>query len=203
MLQNPDGDDRRFYESYDAFLKSRYIKSNLLSVNPGEVVCSQEEDDVLAAILGSGVAVAVYDLELKLGALVYVLLDPEIIGAFPHLDDVDPDLMQDACEPLERCIIEMKQKGAGKNRIRIRLFGGSSLPDDPDDKGTKTHIFVKQYLERKGLNIVNEDLSGPFLRHLHFFPASGRAIRRNLRRDSDYDAMQRIEAEFISHKNNQ
>ncbi len=195
-LGTHDGDERRKQESHVSYFDSRF-DSKPLGVNPGEVVCSDSKDDILAVTLGSGVAMAVYDLAAGLGALSYVLIPQDVIRAFPHFRKADAGVLERACAPLHQCLAEMKKGGAGKERIRIRLFGGTTLPGDEEDAGTKNYIFVKEYLTRKGLPVMSEDLSGPYMRRLYFFPVSGRAVRCMLRRQDDYETVHKMETAFL------
>jgi chemotaxis protein CheD len=89
----------------------------------------------------------------------------------------------------------MKQHGAAKGRISIRMMGAASMPYARPDTGTRNSVFVREFVHRKNLNILNEDLGGNYIRRVHFFPATGRCVRRVLRRAPDYALMQDVEAE--------
>jgi len=195
--ENQKGHERRAHPDHEAYFNAQFDAEPLI-VQPGDAVTTGGAGDMLVATLGSGVAMAIYDPDLKLGSLAYVLAGRDAINAFPNFEKGDTSIPEKACEPLQRCIMEMKQKGAGKGRIRIRLFGGTSLPGDKDDMGTKNYIFVKEYLLRKGLAVVREDLLGTYICRLHFFPTTGRAVRRMLRRDSDFEEMRKMEAGFMA-----
>ena len=65
-----------------------------------------------------------------------------------------------------------------------------------DDAGTKNYIFVREYIARKGLGILNEDLGGTYVRRVHFFPATGRTVRMVLRRASDFAAILALEKQL-------
>jgi len=55
---------------------------------------------------------------------------------------------------------------------------------------------VREYLTRKGLSIMNEDLGGHYVRRVHFFPTTGRSVRWMLRRDHDYEDVLSEEMRF-------
>jgi chemotaxis protein CheD len=149
---------------------------------------------MFVATVGSGVIATMYDTELKIGAMCYILIPQELLQSFPHFEKVDSKLSSLAIKPLDNCIAEMKKRGAGKHRIQMRLIGGSKIPDVPGvDTGTKNYIFVREYISRKGLSILNEDLGGKYVRRVHFFPTTGRAVRMVLRRAADFAAIATIE----------
>lgn len=186
--------ERRKIEDTDKYFNSLFGALPVY-VMPGEVRCSDSDEEMFVSMLGSGVAVTFFDKDLKIGAACYTLLPDHVIEAFPYYCDAEEKVLDETCKPIFNCINELKKLGVGKNRLRIRLFGGTTLPGDAQDRGTKNFIFVREYLARKGLPVMNEDLGGPYLRRLHFFPSSGRAVRRMLRRQEDYALLRGIESE--------
>lgn len=188
-------DDRRIATDHDAYFNAQFGASPVY-VEPGEFVCGEDIDRMLVATIGTGVAVTIHDKDLHIGGLAYLLIPDSVLQSFPNIDEKADQDLRKAFKPLDDCINKMKQMGAGKNRIRIRVMGGTSYNDDTMDRGTKNYIIVKERLARKGLVIMSEDLSGPYVRRIHFFPTSGRAVRRVLRRDSDYAAMHEDELKY-------
>lgn len=189
--RSPIDPDTYFNSQFDA--KPVYLQ-------PGQVLCGDAGGTMYVAVVGSGVLVTMHDTELKLGAVCYVLVPRPLLEAFPYFDKADPKLTKKAIAPLEECIAEMKKRGAGKHRIQLRLIGGGALPGQGKlDAGTKNYIFVREYITRRGLSIINEDLGGSYVRRVHFFPSTGRAVRLFLRRDADFAAMQSAE-ETIQNK---
>jgi chemotaxis protein CheD len=166
-------------------------------LEPGQIVCSAAENEMYVARVGSGVLVTMHDTELKIGAMSYVLIPQGLLESFPYFEKADAKLRALATKPIEACIAEMKHKGAGKHRIQMRLIGGGAMPGQGKlDVGTKNYIFVREYIARKGLSILNEDLGGAYVRRVHFFPSTGRAVRMMMRRASDFAAVQGVEEKF-------
>ena len=195
-LQTPETHcERRITRDHDAYFNAQFDAMPVY-VEPGDSTCTERKDEMLVATVASGVLLAIYDPELKLGALGYVLLPDIILENFPFLDQADKDLVDKAFEPIEDCIGELKRRGAAKNRIRIRLFGGVIRQGDPEDRGLKNSVFVQEYLFRKGLPVFNADIGGPHIRRVHFFPFTGRAVRRLLKRQDDLAEVQALERDF-------
>ncbi|MEZ5814199.1 MAG: hypothetical protein R3E13_05670 [Alphaproteobacteria bacterium] len=189
------GGERRVTPDSDVYFNAQF-NAKPIYVQPGRTGYGQREDEMLVASVGAGMLLSVYDQELKMGALGYVLLPEPVLDCFPFVDRADPVLVAKAFEPLEGCIGEMKKHGAGKARLMTRLFGGAVCDDDPDERGLKNMVFVKEYLCRQGLNISNADIGGPFMRRVHFFPATGRVVRRLLKRQEDFDIVRAAEGEY-------
>ena len=189
------GEDRRKVSDLDKFFNMEY-QAKPLYLEPGQTIWSEGIDNMVVATVGSGVVVSICDTELQMGVLGYVLVPDALLEAFPYFDKADPKLLRRAFEPIEESVGHMKRHGAGKNRIRMRLIGGATLPGDTRDAGTKNYVFTREYITRKGLSILNEDLGGQSVRRVHFFPGSGRCVRRMLKRDSDYAMIKDVEQEY-------
>ena len=189
--------ERRVVGDHDSYFNNASdADAEALYLEPGQILFGDQNNQMIVATLGAGVLISVYDVDMHFGACGYVLLPDQVLNCFPHFDKADPKLLEASFKPIEDCIGAMKRKGAGKNRIRIRLNGGAQIQGDPDDKGTKIYVFVREYLTRKGLTIMNEDLGGHYVRRVHFFPTTGRSVRWMLRRDHDYEDILSTEAAF-------
>lgn len=189
------GEDRRKNKNAEEYFNAQFEASPTY-VQPGEVVCTDREDEMLVSTVGAGVLLSCYDQELKLGLMSYIVLPTGVLDTFPFLDKADQTLVKKAFQPLEDAIQQMQNRGAAKNRLRIRLFGGVIREDDEADRGLKNTVFVQEYLFRKGLQVFNADVGGPFIRRVHFFPTTGRAVRRLLKRADDYAQMDKLEYDF-------
>lgn len=181
--------DAYFNSASDSDAKALYLE-------PGSIKFGDQNDEMIVATVGAGVLVSIYDVDMRFGACGYFLLPDDILERFPNFDDADPSILQKAFEPIEECIGVMKKNGANKNRIRIRLNGGAQINTDPIDKGTKNYVFVREYLTRKGLPIMNEDMGGQYVRRVHFFPTTGRSVRWMLKRQHDFEDILSAESSF-------
>lgn len=194
MDETPLDEERRSTDS-EAYFNAQF-EADPVYIEPGGTSCSDQNDKMLVATVGSGVLLTCYDQELGLGLMSYIVLPEAILETFPYIEKADPDLVKQAFKPLDEAIGEMKSRGAGKNRIRIRLFGGVIRGGDASDRGLKNTVFVQEYLFRKGLQVFNADIGGPFIRRVHFFPTSGRAVRRLLKREEDFRDAAQLETNF-------
>ncbi len=187
--------DRRAQQDTEKYFNGQFDAAPRL-IEPGQVLCSGDAGEMFVATVGSGVLVTVHDTGLKIGAMGYVLIPPVLLDAFPFFSRVDKKWMDMAAKPMEDCIAEMKRRGAGKHRLQVRLIGGAMMPGQVrcEDAGTKNFIFVREYIARKGLSVLNEDLGGPYVRRVHYFPSTGRAVRMMLRRASDFSTAHDFES---------
>ncbi len=189
------GSDRREHNDSAQYFDTLF-EEDAVYLDPGQSAWSDKHSDMIIGTVGAGVIVSAHDTNLHIGAAGYVLLPQNILDAFPYFDDVDPDLMAQALAPIEDCINHMKRQGGGKNRIWMRLMGGGALPDQDEDVGIKNYVFAREYITRKGLSVLNEDLGGQYVRRVHFFPSTGRAVRLMLRRTDDFESIINTERSF-------
>lgn len=191
------GPERRRIVDHDAYFNAQFDARPVV-VEPQQVLCSAGDEEMLVALVGSGVIVAACDPDLKVGALGYVLLSTEILSIFPFFDRADPDVLAKAIRPVESLIAELKRCGAGKSRLKIRLAGGAALAGRQDDTGIKNAVFVREYLTRKGLPVFFDDTGGAHVRRIHYFPTTGRTVSRVLQREEDNQRMQELERSLSS-----
>jgi chemotaxis protein CheD len=190
-----DGTDRRQNTDDDAYFNAQFgVKP--LHIKPGHYAGSERVDEMVVASVESGVLLTMHDKDLKIGGMAYIVLPDALLQAFPYFDRVPIETLRLALLPVDDCIRDLKRHGAGKNRIRLRLIGGTKREDDPQDTGTKTYVFVKEYIIRQGLRIMSEDIGGQAARRVHYFPFTGRTVRKILRREHDFKSIRQDEHEY-------
>lgn len=189
------GDDRRLNTDDDAYFNAQFgVKP--LPIFPGHYAGSDRPDEMVVAHVEGGILLTMHDKDLKIGGMAYVVLPDAALQAFPYFDRVPIETLKLTLLPVDECIRDLKRHGAGKNRIRLRLIGGVNREGDALETGTKTFVFVKEYLTRQGLRIMSEDIGGAAVRRVHYFPATGRTVKKILRRDADARAVRAQEAEY-------
>lgn len=180
----PAGYERRLVPS-DLVWSDEGLPATPVNVEPGGFVCSDDPDTVLVTAIGAGVAICIHDPEVGVGGMASLLLPESLLRRFPRIDrSRDPEFLE-AARLVETLIGELKRHGAGKNRIRIRMFGGTSIFEDVLDGGLKNYILAKDMIASRGLSVAGEDIGGDGCRRLRFFPVSGQAIKQPLRRKED------------------
>lgn len=193
--------ERRQHPDSDAYFNSQFSAKPVM-VMPGQAAWTKNTDEMLVAQAGEGVVMSLYDTELKMAAMGYVLLPKHVEEAFPYFKDFDRSHIAKALDPVEQAIGLMKQNGAGKARLSLRLYGASAFEPVKEHRGLKHLVFVHEYLSRKGLGILNEDIGGSSIRRIHFLPESGRSVSMLLKRQSDYERLAGEEKHFQAEYSN-
>jgi len=81
---------------------------------------------------------------------------------------------------MEKLLNELFKAGCARERLEIKVFGGGNVIDNNNAIGSENADFVLRFLEAEGLRCAAQDLKGRQPRRIHYFPASGRVVRRLL-----------------------
>lgn len=130
----------------------------------------------LATLLGSCVAVCLYDPRLRLAGMNHFLLPSR--AARP---DDDPDVVLAGDYAMEVLVNAMLARGAVKRRLVAKAFGGGALVDAIRvSVGERNARFAEQWLACEGIPLLASDFGGAWSRKLLFLPHTGDAYCRRL-----------------------
>jgi chemotaxis protein CheD len=137
----------------------------------GEYEVSNDPDVVLTTILGSCVAVCLRDSERRIGGMNHFLL-PD--GESDGLDDGK----RYGVHAMELLINGLLRKGARRETLEAKIFGGARMFDGLLDVGAANAAFAERFLKDEGIRVVGGSLGGSGARRVKFWPTSGRAQQR-------------------------
>lgn len=170
------------------------FKTETVKIALGEQAVSDRDDLMIATTLGSCVAACIHDPVRGIGGMNHFMLpdlpasELEGAGAAARYGSV----------AMERLINALLVAGADRRRLQVKLFGGASVIESSYDIGGLNSRFALDYVRAEGLMLAAQDLGGGSARRLHYFPRSGRALRRLLRPEAAADTVTR-ERSFITH----
>ena len=145
-------------------------------VQPGAWLVDSEKP--MATLLGSCVAVCLFDPLLKIGGINHFML-PEM-GRRKN-GEVDSLLSGDFA--METLLNALLVKGAKKVRLQAKAFGGGTIIDTDGGSpsiGLRNANFAKEWLAREGIGLCSSDFLGPWSRKVIFLPFSGEAFCKRL-----------------------
>lgn len=154
-----------------ATLSSREIERLSRYIRPGEWAVDQERP--ISTLLGSCVAVCLYDPAVPIGGMNHFMLPQMRRNAF---GDEDVLLAGDAC--MEALLNAMLARGAAKHRIRAKAFGGGTIIETSEKAvsiGKRNADFAREWLDRERIPLVASDFLGPWSRKILFVPGNGDA----------------------------
>ncbi len=140
-----------------------------LHVVQGEFHASNDPGLVLVTILGSCVAACIHDPVAGLGGMNHFLLpgdDSESRGG---------DARRFGAYAMELLINDLLKRGARRERMTVKLFGGARMMDRLTDVGGQNADFAERFLRDEGLSFAGGSLRGGSARRVEFQPANGRA----------------------------
>jgi len=142
-----------------------------ISIQPGEYF-STKEPAVISTLLGSCVAACLYDAEAKIIGMNHFLLSN------PRYSQELPIFLSEAgrygIHAMELLINDMLSKGARKNRLHAKVFGGASILINRETVGNFACVgsvnchFIKDFLTCENIPIIAEHLGGNHGRVIHF-----------------------------------
>lgn len=158
-------------------LPARDIERLARAIKPGEWAVERERP--IATLLGSCVAVCMYDETQLLAGMNHFMLPQMKSGA--HAGD-DVVLAGDAC--MEILLNAMLRRGAARHRIRAKAFGGGAVighgVPGRGGVGKRNADFAHAWLAREKIPLVAADLLGPWARKIVLVPATGDVYCRRL-----------------------
>lgn len=154
-----------------ASLPAREIERLSRNVAPGAWAVEREQP--LSTLLGSCVAVCLFDAQARVGGLNHFML--------PNLQrsansEVDALLAGDYA--METLLNALLARGAKKPRIQAKAFGGGTIIETAGQSlaiGQRNARFARDWLQREGIPVVASDFLGPWSHKLLFLPANGDA----------------------------
>jgi chemotaxis protein CheD len=158
---------RRFYDSAN--------ESWIVKVFPGEYYVTSKADEVLVTVLGSCVSACIRDPRLGIGGMNHFMLAEGTRGGWGANESTRYGNFA-----MEKLINELLKAGCSRETMEIKVFGGGNVTDTNNAIGTQNAEFVLRYLKDEGLRFAAQDLGGQQPRRIHYYPSTGRVVRRLL-----------------------
>ena len=143
----------------------------------GEHFVTDDPEVVVTTILGSCVAACLRDPVAGVGGMNHFLLP----GGRPG--DTS-DSVRYGVHAMELLVNALLTKGARRERLEAKLFGGARLITGLTDVGELNAAFAEDFLRRESLTHVGGSLRGESGRRIQFWPVSGRARQVLLAKDT-------------------
>jgi len=131
----------------------------------GEFRVSDDAELVLTTILGSCVAACMCDRAVGVGGMNHFLLPGEEGG----------EGLRYGVQSMELLVNALLRRGARRERLEVKLFGGARLLQGLTDVGAQNARFAERFVADEGLTFAGGSLRGDRARRIQYWPASGRA----------------------------
>ncbi len=154
-----------------------------VKVLPGEFYVSKQ-DELITTVLGSCVAACIHDPRLGIGGMNHFML-PEPRGERDGWTSTVGRAARYGSDAMEQLINTILAAGGRRADLQVKIFGGGRVLAQLTDIGQRNIEFVQRYIATENLQLCASDLGDIYPRQVQFFPSSGRARVRLLRRHDD------------------
>lgn len=154
------------------FFNDYHFQYDAVKVLPGEYFVSSQ-DLLITTVLGSCIAACVWDSKARVGGMNHFMLpDGDSSDGFGRYGSYAMELL----------INEMLKKGAKRETIQAKVFGGAQVMAGftSMNVGEKNTKFVINYLATERIPVVSQDVLDIHPRKVCFFPISGKALVKRL-----------------------
>jgi chemotaxis protein CheD len=145
------------------------MQERRINVVQGEYRVSDDPHVVLTTILGSCVAACIRDPVAGVGGLNHFLLPGN------ENDAKSAEGERYGVHLMELLVNGLMKKGARRERLEAKLFGGAKMMERLSDVGKLNAGFAERFLKHEGIRIIGGSLGGEQGRRIQFWPVSGRA----------------------------
>lgn len=149
-----------------AALRTDRAEKRVHVVQAGHAI-SDDPAVCLTTILGSCVAACLWDPVAGVGGMNHFLLPERPEGAVGD--------KRYGVQAMEVLINGLLQRGARRERLQAKAFGGGRMSERMADIGARNAAFIRGFLADEGIPLVAESLGGGAARRIQFWPVGARA----------------------------
>mgnify|MGYP001800817225 FL=1 len=136
----------------------------------GQHATGSDPNSVISTLLGSCVAVCLWDDNAGVGGMNHMLLAQNSAGS--HARTLS------GLQAMELLINDLLKQGASRDRLKAKAFGGARMVERLSDIGQQNAEFTEHFLSQVGIPLVTRSFGGIQARNLRFWPATGRALQK-------------------------
>lgn len=158
-------------------------RSHRVHVVQGEHYVDNDPETVLTTILGSCIAACLWDSESRIGGMNHFLLPGD--GVNTHDVTGGTPSSRYGVYAMEVLVNALLRRGARRERMQAKLFGGARMIRGLTDIGDLNSNFAERFLQNEGIPIIGGSLRGTHGRRVQFWPVGGRARQFLIKDDAD------------------
>jgi chemotaxis protein CheD len=161
-----------------AHFNSRF-NSQVITIHPGEYHATKDSV-VLATVLGSCIAVALYDRRNQFGGLNHFMLPGNVNSEEAYVTNSG----KYGLFAMEFLVNAMLKLGSKKQDLTAKVFGGGAVLRT--SSGFSSHIpqsninFAFSYLDTERIPIESSDVGGTQARKIFYFPQTSRVLLKRI-----------------------
>ena len=152
-----------------------------------------KEPTVIKTVVGSCIAVCLFDPVLRLGGMNHFLLPTPCNG------DTPADPARFGIHAMELLIGAMQKSGGDRRRLQAKVFGGGhvlAFSAQTDSVPAQNIRFIQQFLATERVPVLGWDLGGYLPRRVHFYTDTGAAYVKRTEAAYAEQVRDRVERQF-------
>ena len=147
-----------------------------VKILPGEFYVTQENERI-ETVLGSCIAACIRDPIAGIGGMNHFMLPVDKnTSSMTELSEAN----RYGNYAMENLVNALLSKGARRERLEFKLFGGGRIMSSMTNIGWYNIGFAFDYVYTEGFKLVAQDIGDVFPRKVIYYPNSGRARVRRL-----------------------
>ena len=165
-------------DSYNWYVDPQH-EAAVVKIYPGGYYVTSHPEDVLMTVLGSCVAACIRDPVAGIGGMNHFMLPDSETGNWGGISAAT----RYGNFAMETVINEIMSRGGHRDRLEIKLFGGGNVLKSSSRIGSRNVEFIRGYISDEQLKVTAEDLGGSLGRRIHYFPETGKVMRKIFKQD--------------------
>lgn len=142
-----------------------------LVIGIADMKMARGSGSLITYALGSCIGICLYDPQIKLGALIHIMLPL-------NMETGRTNTMKYADTGIKETLKQMEAKGASRARITAKIAGGAKMFEvtgggSLGNIGQRNIESVHMVLKREGIKLLKEDVGGSVARTVTFDVATG------------------------------
>ncbi|RYG63306.1 chemoreceptor glutamine deamidase CheD [bacterium] len=147
---------------------------------PGEYYVAAG-DEAITTVLGSCISACIRDRETCVGGMNHFMLpEDRTEGRSSWLCEETGMATRYGSFAMETLINDLFRRGAQRERMEVKLFGGGRMLTSMTDVGASNIAFARAWLAMEGLHVAAEDVGDTVPRRIIYTPVDGRVRVKRL-----------------------
>lgn len=146
-----------------------FPRERRIHIVQGEHGVDGDPHTCLTTLLGSCVAACLWDPVAAVGGMNHFLL--------PQAPEGVQGDRRYGVQAMELLINGLLARGAARDRLRAKVFGGARMTVAMADIGARNALFITRFLEDESIPLDKASLGGTTARRIRFWPHDGRALQ--------------------------
>jgi chemotaxis protein CheD len=149
-------------------------------IHPGEYYVTAA-DESITTVLGSCISACIRDPAAAVGGMNHFMLPDDGGSADRWMDPSAGLATRYGSYAMESLMNDLMKRGARRERLEIKLFGGAQILASSRSIGQRNIEFIQTFLSIEGLRAVAEDLGDIYPRTIVYSPGTGKVNVKRLR----------------------